>query len=187
MNVDSYGNSMKAFIFDRDGTLNIDTGYINNPDEMKLFQSVPEVIRQLKEKNYLVFILSNQSGIGRGLISAAEYRKVHEKFISLLGDGIIDDVLFCPHRPEQKCNCRKPGTLLLEVVDEQYHIDWRESYFVGDKKTDMLCGKKFNMITVLIANELNTEPRQNKKSDDGEAHPDIVIPSIAELLTGLRL
>jgi D,D-heptose 1,7-bisphosphate phosphatase len=178
---------MKAFLFDRDGTLNIDTGYINNPDEMKLFPSVPEVLRKLKEKNYLIFILSNQSGIGRGLISSAEYRKVHEKFISLFGDSIIDDVLFCPHRPEQECNCRKPGTLLLEVVDEQYQIDWRKSYFVGDKKTDMLCGKNFNMITVLVADELNTAQQQNKKRDDGGTKPDIIIPSISELLTSLRL
>lgn len=178
---------MKAFLFDRDGTLNIDTGYINNPDEMKLFPSVPEVLRELKEKNYLIFILSNQSGIGRGLISPTEYRKVHEKCISLLGNGIIDDVLFCPHRPEQECNCRKPGTLLLEVIDDQYQIDWTKSYFVGDKKTDILCGKNFNMKTVLVANELNTTPQQNQERDDRGAHPDIVIPSISSLLTSLGI
>lgn len=169
---------MKAIFFDRDGTLNIDTGYIKDPEAVSLYASVPQVLREIKYQGYGIFIITNQSGISRGFIKAEEYRNVHEKFISLIGDGIIDEILFCPHGPEHECSCRKPKHLLLEIVSEHHRIDCSQSYFVGDKYTDILCGKHFGLKTVLIVGS----DSPSKADLHGEVQPDYTINAFAELL-----
>ncbi|MCU0820878.1 MAG: HAD family hydrolase [Spirochaetes bacterium] len=149
---------MKAIFFDRDGTLNIDPGYINNPADMKLFKDVPSVLKYLKSLRYMIFIISNQSGIGRAKIKPGQYRDVNERFVSLCGGyDIIDDVFYCPHTPEQDCPCRKPGTLFVDIADERCGIERGESYFIGDKMTDILAGKKSGLKTILILNGVPVE------------------------------
>ncbi len=176
---------MKAFFFDRDGTLNVDkNGYISDPAEMHLFQSTSEVLKYLKLLDYKIFIISNQSGIGRGLITPEAYRKVNYKFLMLSGGyNTIDDILYCPHTPEQNCQCRKPKTFLLNIVKEQYKIDLKKSYFVGDKDIDILCGKKAGLKTIKLSDK-NKEPEsaaETGKKDKQNA--DININSIEEILT----
>ena len=169
---------MKAVFFDRDGTLNVDTGYIKDPEAVSLFASVPQVLREIRYQGYAIFIITNQSGISRGLIKPEEYRNVHEKFISLIGDGIIDEILFCPHSPDHECSCRKPQQLLLEIVREHHDIDCSQSYFVGDKFTDILCGKHFGLKTVLIANS----DSPSRADLHGEVQPDYTVNAFSELL-----
>jgi D-glycero-D-manno-heptose 1,7-bisphosphate phosphatase len=173
---------MKAIFFDRDGTLNIDTGYINDPGAVSLYASVPQVLREIKDQRYGIFIITNQSGISRGFIKPEEYRDVHEKFISLIGDDIIDEILFCPHSPVHECSCRKPQFLLLEIVKENYHIDCSQSFFVGDKPTDILCGKNFGLKTVLIV----TSDNASRTDLHGDVQPDYTIGSFSELLQIVR-
>jgi D,D-heptose 1,7-bisphosphate phosphatase len=173
---------MKAIFFDRDGTLNIDSGYINNPGAVSLLPSVPRVLREIRDLSYGIFVITNQSGISRGLIQPAEYREVHERFISLIGYDIIDEILFCPHLPVHECSCRKPQSLLLEIVAENYQIDCSRSFFVGDMSTDVLCGKNFGLKTVLIVN--NVHASQNDIY--AEARPDYTIGTFSELLEILR-
>lgn len=173
---------MKAFFFDRDGTLNIDTGYINNPDQMEIFYLAKNVLRYIKSLGYLIFVITNQSGIGRGLIKPEEYRSVNNKFLYLInGNNLIDDILYCPHTPQHECLCRKPNTLLLKIVKEHYDIDCNESYFVGDKITDLICAKRVGLHTIMICNNrlLNDKDFFNY---DKKIVLDKTIKSIAELL-----
>lgn len=173
---------MKAFFFDRDGTLNIDPGYINKPEDMDLFSEVPDTLKSIKSKGYYIFIISNQSGIGRGLINPSEYRKVSDRFTKLAGGyDIIDDILYCLHSPSHACLCRKPHTLLIDIIIDQYNIDVQESYFVGDKVTDIVCGNKAGLKTIFISRENNKNEIQTKFNDQ-EIMPDISINSISELL-----
>ena len=153
-------------------------GYINDPGAVSLFSSVPHVLRGIKKLNYGIFVITNQSGISRGLIKPIEYRKVHERFISLIGYDVIDEILYCPHLPVHECSCRKPQSLLLEIVTENYQIDCSQSFFVGDKSTDVLCGKNFGLKTVLIVNNVHA----SQTDTDAEARPDYIIDSFPELL-----
>jgi D-glycero-D-manno-heptose 1,7-bisphosphate phosphatase len=171
---------MKAIFFDRDGTLNIDEdGYINNPAEMHLYPSVPEVLKYLKLLEYRIFVISNQSGIGRGMIKPEEYRRVNSKFLALAGGySTIDDIMYCPHKPDD-CSCRKPSPFFLNFIKENYNIDFKRSYFVGDKASDVLCGSDAGLKTILIVHP-------GKKADmyygKKKIKPDIIIKSIEEML-----
>lgn len=174
---------MKAVFFDRDGTLNIDNkGYINDPKEMHLFLSSAEVLKYLKLLEYKIFIISNQSGIGRGMITPDSFRKVNSKFLMLAGGyNTIDDILYCVHSPDHDCQCRKPKTLLLKIVKEQYKIDFKKSYFIGDKMSDIYCGVKAGLKTIMINNTVSET--NNKLMGKGKiVKPDIRIKSIEEIL-----
>ncbi|MBN2041165.1 MAG: HAD-IIIA family hydrolase [Spirochaetes bacterium] len=174
---------MKAIFFDRDGTLNIDShGYINDPKEMHLFLSSAEVLKYLKLLEYKIFIISNQSGIGRGKIAPDSYRRVNDKFLMLAGGyNTIDDILYCPHTPEQNCNCRKPELLLLDIIREQYRIDFKASYFVGDKITDIYCGKQAGLKTIMIDNS-DSGPDDKFFYEGKVVKPGICIQSVEEIL-----
>ncbi len=174
---------MKAIFFDRDGTLNLDvSGYINDPKEMHLCQSVPEVLKYLKLLEYKIFIISNQSGISRKLIKPYEYRKVNSKFLTLAGGyNVIDDIMYCLHTPEQDCQCRKPKTLLFDIVKEHYDINFSKSYFVGDKVTDIICGKQVGLKTIMIITG-DSKPENEIKYENRVVKPDMRIKSIEELL-----
>ena len=167
---------MKAFFIDRDGTLNIDSGYINNPDNLSLYHGVENTLKFIKSKNYCIFIITNQSGICRGRITPEEYRRVNDKFTTLVGRNIIDEILYCPHVPSVECSCRKPKTMLLEIVIEHYKINSSESYFIGDKISDIACGKKLGLKTVLISDGENPV-----SAFDEKIIPDKIVKSISEL------
>ncbi len=172
---------MKAFFFDRDRTLNIDPGYIKDPADMSLYRGVPGVLKYLKSLGYLIFIISNQSGIGRAKIKPDEFRRVNEKFLSLCGGyDIISDIFYCLHAPEQNCRCRKPETLFIDMAKERYDIDCRKSYIAGDKMSDILTGHKSGMKTILVLNGilLKDVPHINDYKD---VRPDYVLNSVSEL------
>ncbi len=174
---------MKTIFFDRDGTLNIDNkGYINDPKEMHLYQSASEVLKYLKLLEYKIFIISNQSGIGRGLIQPNAYRKVNNKFLTLAGGyNTIDDVLYCLHSPDQGCQCRKPKTLLIDIIKEHYKINLNKSYFIGDKLTDISCGKEAGLKTIMLIPE-EQELKNDTANEDLKIEADIYIHSIEDIL-----
>ncbi len=173
---------MKAFFFDRDGTLNIDPGYINNPDDMKLYPHAAEILMEIKSRGYKIFIISNQSGIGRGRIEPGEYRDVNNRFLSLAGGyDVIDDIVYCPHTPEHKCYCRKPELLLVDIVSEHYDIDYKNSCFVGDKMTDIICGREAGLKTVLVLHGNTLDEVSHIHEYEG-VKPDYIIDSISQLL-----
>ena len=171
---------MKAFFFDRDDTLNLDTGYINNPEDMKLYRNTGDILRYIKFLRYKIFIITNQSGMGRGLIKPLEYREVNCRFLSLAGGySLVNDILYCPHSPHHDCVCRKPKTLLLQIVKEQYCIDFTKSYFVGDKITDIICGKSLGLKTIHLIGTKDKVKSYTEK--DQRYQPDFVIASISEM------
>ncbi|MBN2402842.1 MAG: HAD-IIIA family hydrolase [Spirochaetes bacterium] len=174
---------MKAFFFDRDGTLNLDeAGYISDPKEMHLYQSASEVLKYLKLLEYKIFVISNQSGIGRGLIKPEAYRKVNSKFLTLAGGyNTIDDIMYCLHAPDHGCQCRKPKMLFFDIIKEHYKIDFRKSYFVGDKITDIVYGTQAGLKTILIAHK-NLKTETDYIHEGKKIKPYIQIESIEEIL-----
>lgn len=133
----------RAVFLDRDGTLNVDPGYINHPDQMILLPGVGAALASLKKAGFWLIVVSNQSGVGRGIIKAEDLPKIHARLDELLAPSRvkIDQYQFCVHRPEEGCRCRKPGIKLLEDAARAYDLDLHRSYMVGDKVLDLGAGR----------------------------------------------
>jgi D-glycero-D-manno-heptose 1,7-bisphosphate phosphatase len=140
----------RAIFFDRDGTLMEDAHYCGDPARVKVFPGVPGALRRLKQAGFGVFIITNQSGIGRGLISEAQYAAVQEEFLRQAGRDSIDASYYCPDAPGVPSDCRKPEPGMVLHAAEAHHIDLSGSYFVGDKSADIECGRRAGTRTVLV-------------------------------------
>lgn len=132
----------KAVFLDRDGTLNEDPGYLAHPDQLKLLPGVGEALAMLKRAGFELIVVSNQSGVGRGLIGQDILPKIHERLDELLRPtgATIDHYELCLHRPEDDCACRKPKAKLLIDGARACGVDLLVSYMVGDKASDLGAG-----------------------------------------------
>jgi D,D-heptose 1,7-bisphosphate phosphatase len=146
-----------AVFFDRDGTLNEDPGYLGDPNHLKLFPHTGEGLSILKNNlNFKLVVISNQSGIDRGLISKEMVDSVNSKINVLLKkDNVsIDAFYYCPSHPEfsskEDCWCRKPSPELVFKAAKDFKIDLTKSYFVGDSVTDIECGMNAGLKTILV-------------------------------------
>ncbi len=146
-----------AVFFDRDNTLNEDTGYLGNPEEVKLFEGVGVGIKKLKDEyGFRIIVISNQSGIARGIITENQVNMVNNKINQLLSEfsTSIDAFYFCPFHPDfdppEKTLCRKPSPLLVFKAAEELELDLERSYFAGDMVTDIECGINAKLKTILI-------------------------------------
>ncbi len=149
--------SNRAVFLDRDGTLNENPGYLGDPGKVKLFPFVGEVLSRLKnEFNFFLIVISNQSGIARGLITAQQVEQVNEKINMLLKKFkvSIDKFYYCPFHPdfstEEECSCRKPSTEMVDNAVEEFDIDLSKSFFIGDSVADIECGMNAGMKTILV-------------------------------------
>lgn len=139
---------------DRDGTLIYDTGYIRDWRQVEMIPGVGEALRNI-QKHYCLVIVSNQSGVGRGIITNEESRQVHERTISLLADCQIhlDGAYYCPHTPNDHCVCRKPAPGLLIQAAVDLKIDLARSIIIGDKPSDIQAGKAAGCRTVFLGSD----------------------------------
>ena len=131
---------MKLIILDRDGVINEDSDdYIKSPQEWIPIQGSLDAISQLNHAGYRVVVVTNQSGIGRGFYDIDTLNQMHRKMYQLLSDhgGYIDAVFYCPHKPEDNCDCRKPKTGLLDSIAERYTITLTDVPYVGDSIVDI--------------------------------------------------
>src|SRR5664279_4651898 len=140
----------RAVLFDRDDTLMEDAHYCGDPARVKIFPGVPQALRRLKEAGFGVFVVTNQSGIGRRLNTEAQYRAVQDEFLRQVGRDLIDDSYYCPDAPGVASNCRKPEPGMVLAAAAAHHIDLAASYFVGDKSADIECGRRAGTRTVLV-------------------------------------
>lgn len=146
-----------AVFFDRDNTLNIDSGYLGAPEKVQLFEGVVEGITILKkELNVKIIVISNQSGIGRGLITHEQVQLVNNKINELL-ETEVDRFYYCPFHPDfnqpEKADCLKPSPKLVFQAAEEFN----RSYFVGDMPSDIECGINAGIKTILINYKNNSD------------------------------
>jgi len=141
-------------ILDRDGTLNVDTGYLHEPEKAVLEKGVCEGLKQLMEAGYSFVVISNQSGVERGLFTQEELKATNRRIEQLLWrKGIkIEGWYCCPHLPETNCECRKPKTgLVLQAMSElDFEVD-DIACVIGDKKSDMQLGENLRVPSILVA------------------------------------
>lgn len=136
----------KAFFLDRDGTINVDFGYVGDPDDLKLLPGAAEAIKRMNDAGYLVVVISNQSGVARGYFGMKDVERVNARLNEMLGDlgARIDAFYFCPHLPggsvkefSVECRCRKPQLGLFEKAIEDFDLDVKKSFACGDKARDV--------------------------------------------------
>jgi D-glycero-D-manno-heptose 1,7-bisphosphate phosphatase len=129
----------QAVFIDRDGTIMEDTDYCSDPADVRIFPGVLEALRQLKSRGFKVIIITNQSGIGRGLFTVHQYRAVEAEVLRQLGDGMVDATYHCPDAPGQPSNCRKPAPGMIVQATQDHSIDLSRSFLIGDKEIDVEC------------------------------------------------
>ena len=173
----------KAIFLDRDGTLNIDHGYVHQIDDFQFIENSIEALKELKAMGYLLVLVTNQSGIARGYFSEDQFLQLTEWMDWSLADrGVdLDGIYYCPHHPEgqgefrQDCDCRKPKPGMLLQAIKELKIDPEQSFMVGDKVEDLLAGEAAKVrykILVKTGKPLTAQ---------GEALADYVLASVADL------
>lgn len=129
----------KALFLDRDGIINVDHGYVSKIEAFEFNEGIFELLQLFSKQGYLLFIVTNQSGIGRGYYSQKAFETLTKWMVKTLDDkGIhIKEVQYCPHTPEEKCHCRKPETGMIDNILKKYPIDLARSWMIGDKQSDI--------------------------------------------------
>lgn len=139
----------KAVFVDRDGTLIEEVNFLSRTEDLRFFSFTGEAVRLLKENGFLVIVVTNQSGIGRRIFTESAMHEIHEAIQTEVSEK-IDAFYFCPHLPDEACDCRKPKTAMIERAAADFEIDLENSWFVGDKAIDVETGRNANLKTALV-------------------------------------
>lgn len=168
----------RAVFLDRDGTINEEVIYLESAEQFSLLPGAGEAIRLLNQSDWLVIVITNQSGLARGYFTEEELAIAHQKMQTVLDqeEARIDGIYVCPHHPDAGCSCRKPGTALFEQAAQEFDVDLSASYAVGDKMTDLLPGTRLGCRTILVLTGHGQEQLGNR--DGWEVEPDYIAPDL---------
>jgi len=163
----------KVVILDRDGTVVVDRQYLSDPAGLEFLPGASEGLQQLYECGYRLVVITNQSGVGRGLFSLLRLQEIHDRFREMVGAvGVrLEEIYFCPHLPEDDCACRKPRLGLLMRAASELHFNPADAFVIGDKVSDVEFGRRAGATTILIASE--------SSNTHGEAAPDFIASDLA--------
>lgn len=143
----------KAVFLDRDGTLIRDKNYLSRPADVEYFPDTFPALRLMRQKGYALYVITNQSGVGRGFFTMREVDVIHRLMnadLTLDGQPAFDGVSVCPHAPDQQCNCRKPEPKLVLEFVKRDQLDVAGCWMVGDKTIDAECGLKAGMRGAIV-------------------------------------
>ena len=136
--------------FDRDGTLIEEAHYCSNPSQVRAIQGATEALLKLAEAGFALVIVTNQSGIGRGYFTHDDYNRVHEEVLWQLQPAVLTASYYDESAPDQPSARRKPSIAMLEEAAREHGLDLSRSWMVGDKTSDIECGKNAGLRTVLV-------------------------------------
>jgi D-glycero-D-manno-heptose 1,7-bisphosphate phosphatase len=161
----------RAVFLDRDGTLSAEVGPISRPDALRLLPGVGPALRSLQVAGYQLIVITNQAGIGRGLVTAADLRRVHARLRSLLRrQGVeLAAIVHCPHRPEDGCHCRKPEPGMITRTLERFRLRGETCWVIGDSVRDMGAAARAGVPAVMVATGwAGSDPRAAHVQDGGQ-------------------
>jgi D-glycero-D-manno-heptose 1,7-bisphosphate phosphatase len=144
----------RALFLDRDGVIIEDRGYMRDPGEVQLVAGAAPALHRLAEENWKLIVITNQSGVGRGLIAPAEMEAVQARVLELLREHNVEltATYICPHAPEANCRCRKPSPYLLQQAAREHCVDLTQSWMMGDRAGDILAGRAAGCQTIWFRN-----------------------------------
>jgi len=149
----------RGVFLDRDGTINEEIDFLRTPDELRLIPGAGAAIRSLNERHLVTCVISNQSGVARGFLTEADLLPIHERLEQELGrdNARLDRIYYCPHHPTEgrppyniACECRKPKTGMLRKGAEEFGLDLKRSFVVGDRIVDVQAGQAVGATTILV-------------------------------------
>lgn len=162
----------KALFLDRDGTIILDRNYPSDPDEVAFIPGVSDSLRKA-QKEFLLIVISNQSGVGRGLITLDQFKKVDQQFRTLLKMEKIEiaGFYYCTHAPDDDCDCRKPKPGMILEAAESFDIDLSESFMIGDKPSDVEAGLRAGCRVLRVQRAGVEEGAEGKIDRNDEYNP----------------
>lgn len=162
-------------VLDRDGTIVIDRGYLDDPAGLQFLPGAEEGLRRLHQQGNRLVVITNQSGIARGRLSVQRLREIHGRLAEMLdrAGAPLDGIYYCPHRPEDDCACRKPKAKLLLDAAAQLGFEPEGAVVIGDKSCDVELGRSVGALTMLVS--------QNGAASDGaRTDADYVVRDLLE-------
>jgi D-glycero-D-manno-heptose 1,7-bisphosphate phosphatase len=175
-----------AVFLDRDGTLIEERGYLDRLDLLEFYSFTTDAVRLLNRAGYTAVVVTNQGGIGRGIIDEKFLRQVHETIDARLaaGHARIDRYYFCPHHPDavipalrMKCSCRKPASGMIEQACRELSLDAQRSFTIGDRRLDVAAGSHAGTRTILVR---TGHGAHEEAMPPGNAHPDAILNNLME-------
>ncbi len=148
-----------ALFLDRDGTINEEVDFLTNPDHIHLLAGAAGALREAQAAGYKIFIITNQSGIARGLLTEGRLGEIHNALIAQLKTEqvTVDGIYYCPHHPDygeppyrRECGCRKPKTGMIEEAAKDFDLDLGRSYIIGDRMIDVQTGNAAGIPAILV-------------------------------------
>ncbi|TLY22350.1 MAG: HAD family hydrolase [Nitrospirae bacterium] len=177
----SSGSKAPVVYLDRDGTLNFDPGYLNQPEQLQLLPGVGQAVARLIRAGFMTVVLSNQSGLARGLITQDQLEAIHQRLRELLAeDGAwLDGIFVCPHHPDDGCTCRKPAPGLVHRAQRKLDVSPDHAIVIGDKATDMELARNVGALAVFVRSGNAYEEEQARMAERGVT-PDYVARDLTE-------
>ena len=171
---------IKNLLLDRDGTIIVEKHYLGNPDDVELLPNAKEALKKFTQKGIELFIVTNQSGIGRGYYKTEDFFAVQNKLYDILNkyNVKIKDIEFCPHTPSDKCTCRKPAIGMWQNLKKKYGLLENETAIVGDKLSDVYFGINAGL---LIKGLVLTGYGLNEKEKCSNIKVDIIAKDLLDL------
>ncbi len=171
----------RAIFLDRDGVINEDRpDYIKSWEEFRFIKGVPQALKKINQAGIPVILITNQSVIGRGIITEAELSAIHDRMLKEVkkAGGRISKIYYCPHHPDDHCLCRKPRIGLLKKAAKEMDLDLTKCLFVGDNLKDIQAGKRAGGRTVLVQSGQGKESLQKILSGTTQIKPDWVCDNL---------
>lgn len=167
----------RLVLIDRDGTINVERHYLSSPDQIELFEGSAEAIKLLKDLGLPVAVVTNQSAIGRGYFDLAQLEEIHERLREVLRESEtgIDAVYFCPHTPEDDCECRKPFTDMARQAAAEFGAELSKSFVIGDNVCDIELGRNVGATTILVRTGYGKRTEAEKLTE-----PDYIVENLLE-------
>lgn len=168
---------MRATFLDRDDTLVVDLGYMNDPAKVRLAHGVLPALRRIQGAGFALVVVSNQSGVARGLITPDQVMAIQERICRLLPDLSIAAFEYCFHHPDQGCPCRKPRPEMILRAAARLGVDLARSVMVGDRETDVMAGQAAGCWTVRLLRDPDqaTATRADHVAPDLEAAAEWIV------------
>jgi D-glycero-D-manno-heptose 1,7-bisphosphate phosphatase len=170
-------------ILDRDGTIIEERNYLSAPDQVQLIPGAAEAMRGMRNDGLGLAVVTNQSGVGRGYFDLDRLNEINQRMCQLLEmEGVrLDSIYFCPHTPDDSCNCRKPKPGMIEQAAKELKFDPAQCLVVGDRETDIELGQNVGATTFLVATGYGAETNSKQL-----AQPDYLVNDLLEASQVMR-
>lgn len=170
-------SNRRFVLLDRDGTVIVERHYLSDPAEVQLLPGTAVGLRKMREMGLGLAVITNQSAVGRGFIDERRLDQIHARMCELLQEESIflDGIYFCPHLPEDNCDCRKPKGALPNIAASELGFDIRDSFVIGDKACDVDMGQRLGATTILVLTGYG-----GKTAAEQTARPDYVVPDLEQ-------